>query len=242
VRWGRLIAAGLACAAAVSACGSRGHPKAKTTATTVAAAQATPVPSATSPTTTPATTPAPAAKTTSHHKAKASPVHKAAPTPVRPAPVVTTSPPSAIPGTAPNNPTKITNPALVTPGPIAMVCLREAGLKHVRKAQEPGVDIGNVGTLPVTDPNGMVFVDGPYPSLARATASAESLLGVEYATRGGRFVVSASLPSRLGRTVKRVALCLDQHSVAPGKLAPTGKPSGAPGKSPTGQQSTGYTF
>jgi hypothetical protein len=104
-----------------------------------------------------------------------------------------------------------------------MVCLREASLTDVRKGTEQGVDIGNYPGTSKTDVNGMVFVDGPYTTEAKAAASAQSLQGTELSAAGGRYVVSATLRSHLGAQVDRVATCLTQNAAPKHTASKTSK-------------------
>jgi len=90
---------------------------------------------------------------------------------------------------------------------VAVRCLKDQGLVHVGAGYRPGVWLGK---NPV---NGKpVFVDGPYKNRAAADRSAKSLHVVESAERGGMFVVSATIPSRLGDAVHAVAKCLNGTS------------------------------
>jgi hypothetical protein len=138
--------------------------------------------------------------------AAAAPPATTTPKAAAPAPVVTAAPK---PGAAAAPPAKVITRA-VLPGPprsvsiVAIRCLEAQGLVHVGQGYRPGVWIGN-------DPgNGKsVFVDGPYKTLAAADRSARTLIGVESAERGGRFVVSAVLTSHLSAPVHSVAKCLD---------------------------------
>lgn len=95
------------------------------------------------------------------------------------------------------------------PGLVALRCLRSTGLKQARASQkEADVWEGALSKPDLADPKKRVFVDGPYRSAAKASFSAHSLDGVEYSAAGGRWVVSASISSRLRTAVGLVAACL----------------------------------
>jgi hypothetical protein len=87
-------------------------------------------------------------------------------------------------------------------GPSASRCMQSAGLI--------GISSPSVGEWKgMTALNGPeVFVDGPYTSTRAAQASADSLQGVEDSARGGLYVVTALLVSRLTARVDEVARCL----------------------------------
>jgi hypothetical protein len=55
-------------------------------------------------------------------------------------------------------------------------------------------------------------VDGPYKTKSAAAAHAASMSRVDYAQRGGRYVVFAALNDHLERPVHRVAVCLSQRA------------------------------
>jgi hypothetical protein len=54
-----------------------------------------------------------------------------------------------------------------------------------------------------------IFVDGPYGSASAAAAAAHQLSGVETATNGGVYRVTAPMTGHLGAQVTAVASCLD---------------------------------
>jgi hypothetical protein len=54
-----------------------------------------------------------------------------------------------------------------------------------------------------------VFVDGPYASGAAAAAAAQTLEGIETASSGGRYEVTAALTKHLGPIVNAVVGCLN---------------------------------
>jgi hypothetical protein len=89
--------------------------------------------------------------------------------------------------------------ALATP----IACLRQAGLGRPARSK-PGIWSGldRASGRPV-------LVDGPYPTPYAAQQSAQSLVGVESAERGGSYVVSAVLRAHLDAQVHRVARCLN---------------------------------
>lgn len=91
---------------------------------------------------------------------------------------------------------------------VAMACLKAVGLNRARPGKASGIWEANAGNTSLTDLNAIVFVDGPYKTKQGASASAQSLNGVEYAASGGRWEVSASLPSHLSAQVTKVAKCL----------------------------------
>lgn len=95
-------------------------------------------------------------------------------------------------------------------GAAPLRCLRNNGLTQARHAVENNVWEGALSQADMADPNKRVFVDGPYRSPAKASASAHSLGGIEYSAPGGVWVVSAALPSRLRNAVEVVAACLAQ--------------------------------
>jgi hypothetical protein len=86
--------------------------------------------------------------------------------------------------------------------------MEEVGLVHARDGAVARLYVANVPGTAQNDVNSMVLVDGPYPSAAKAASSAQSLLGVEYASSGGRWEVSATLISHLNSLVGKVAKCL----------------------------------
>jgi hypothetical protein len=179
------------------------------------------VAAATTPTT--ATTPATAAKTaTSKQKPANHPVKKATTVKrVAPNPSQTDSYASV----RRRNPTVVdprnTHPTI--PGPQPGPCLASAGMLGARQAREPGVWEANWGTTSTNNLNAMVFVDGPYKNRQAASDAARTLLGTEYGASGGRWEVSASLPSRLNAQVHKVARCLGGLSESAGRGPATGK-------------------
>ncbi|MGO9976529.1 MAG: hypothetical protein ACLP01_27710 [Solirubrobacteraceae bacterium] len=80
------------------------------------------------------------------------------------------------------------------------------------------VDVGPLkpnewsGAFPLT--KAIVYVDGPFKTVAMASASAASLNGVELEASGGLFTVEAALTSRLGTTVNTIASCLAKTTSA----------------------------
>jgi hypothetical protein len=94
------------------------------------------------------------------------------------------------------------------PGLVSLRCLRSTGLKQARHAVQANVWEGALSKPDLADPKRKVFVDGPYRTAAKASLSANQLNGVEYSASGGRWVVSASLQSRLSVAVRLVAACL----------------------------------
>lgn len=111
--------------------------------------------------------------------------------------------------TAPASGTFYAPSAARDPGLVPLRCLRSTGLKQARASQkEANVWEGAVSKADLADPNKKVFVDGPYRTAAKASFSANQLDGIEYSAAGGRWVVSASLPSRLSVAVRLVAACL----------------------------------
>jgi hypothetical protein len=91
--------------------------------------------------------------------------------------------------------------ATALPTPIG--CLRQAGL-HRPARSRPGIWRGDDRAS-----GQPVLVDGPYPTPYAAQQSAQSLVGVESAERGGEYVVSAILRAHLDAKVHRVARCLN---------------------------------
>jgi hypothetical protein len=92
------------------------------------------------------------------------------------------------------------------PSPIK--CLEAAGLNRARAAVEPQVWEANTGLSSKKDSNAMVFVSGPYKNVGVAKQYAQSLLVVELAASGGRWVASASIPSHLNTAVQKAAACM----------------------------------
>jgi hypothetical protein len=181
----------VAAACALGACGgssSSGPPR----ATTVVAAA-------------PASTPQPAGPASSTVTPSAASPSTAATAPRR------KDPHKAKMATAAQAPTPTTRHAPASRGPAAerkaeapapLGCLRLARLKQPR-LRSPGLWGAN-------DPGSgrPVLVDGPYETTSSAATSAASLDGVSFARAAGRFVVSASLRSRLEDKVSAVARCL----------------------------------
>jgi hypothetical protein len=97
-------------------------------------------------------------------------------------------------------------PKYVGPSPIG--CLTAAGLNRARPAREPQVWEANSGHTSEVDSNAIVFLSGPYKNGTVARTYAKSLLVVELAASGGRWVASASVPSHLNAAVKMVAGCM----------------------------------
>jgi hypothetical protein len=91
-------------------------------------------------------------------------------------------------------------------GPTPNICLKAVGLLTPHATQ--------TSTWEAYDPTtkAPVFVDGPYKNKGQARASAKSLVGVESASPGGLYVVSANLASHLGFKVTATAKCLSGSS------------------------------
>jgi hypothetical protein len=87
---------------------------------------------------------------------------------------------------------------------VAVVCLKRSGILKAAGTQK-NVYMGRL-------PQGEIFVDGPYKTVADAARSAGSLRGVQTAESGGRYVVSSPLTTHLAVTVHVVAKCLDARS------------------------------
>jgi hypothetical protein len=101
------------------------------------------------------------------------------------------------------------NPASpVYTGPSPLACLQAAGLNQARAAVEPQVWEGNAGSSSLQDSNSIVFLSGPYKDAVVATQYAQSLLVVELAASGGRWVASASIRSHLNAAVDAAAACM----------------------------------
>lgn len=186
----RILAAFLALAVAaigLAACGGSG------TASTAAESTLTTVAQTTTPITPTVTTP--------RKPRKRAAIHHSSTTTVTHVTTVTVTTRSTI--TLPAAPL---TPKYVGVSPIG--CLQAAGLNRARSATEQGVWEANAGSTVETDRNAIVFVSGPYKDAAKAKAYAQSLLVVELAASGGRWVASASLPSGLGTRVKQVAACM----------------------------------
>lgn len=198
-RWALAAWATLA-AGVLAACGGGSHKEPSTLASVA---------------TTTAVTSTPTTATTAGKPAK----HADAKRPVKPAtPAPATSTTTRVSTPAGKNPTAVdpanTHPTIAGPQPKA--CLASAGLLGARTGREPGVWEGNWGTTSTKDLNAIVFVDGPYKNKQAASQAAQQLLGTEYAAAGGRWEVSASLPSHLSPQVKKVAACLGASAGAAG--------------------------
>jgi hypothetical protein len=93
-------------------------------------------------------------------------------------------------------------------GPSPLLCLSLVGLDRARATLEPYAWDANVPGTREHDSNAIVILSGPYKSAAVAQRYAHSLLVVELAQSGGRWVASASVRSHLGGQVKRAARCM----------------------------------
>lgn len=104
---------------------------------------------------------------------------------------------ASTPSVTPHAATPTTNASL-NPVPCLQASqLVDAGLSRPNEWQ---------ARFPIT--HAVIYVDGPYRTVAMARASAASLNGVEFAAAGGLFEVSAVLSSHLGASVNAVAACL----------------------------------
>lgn len=83
-----------------------------------------------------------------------------------------------------------------------VTCLEKAGLQHVKK-RRAGLWSGEQRRT--GEP---VLVDGPYKTASKARASAKTLVGVQAAKAGGRYVVTAALTGHVDSKVRSVAKCL----------------------------------
>lgn len=93
-------------------------------------------------------------------------------------------------------------------GPSPLRCLTFAGLDRARPTPEPEAWDANAPGTPATDSNAIVILSGPYKSATVAKRYAQSLLVVELAASGGRWVASAALRSHLGFQVNAAAACM----------------------------------
>lgn len=116
----------------------------------------------------------------------------------KPKPKAATPKPAA---TAPKATPKPAAPKASKPAPLT--CLKAAGLEEPAKR---GAGLWG-GAEPTTGAD--VLVDGPYDTAAEAKASVASLDGVQEAMKGGLYVVSATLTSKVEAAVREVAECLD---------------------------------
>lgn len=191
------IAATLLAVSALAGCGGSSHSTTAAAVTTAAASTTATDPIATAP------------KKQAHP-----PKHNAAADP-------TSKPAAARPATP--NPTVVdpanTHPTAAGPKPIA--CLKSSGLNAARTGREPNVWEGTYGVASEKYLPAQVFVDGPYKTRKRAAESAASLAGVEIATSGGVYEVTAPLhiPAPELAMVHAVAQC----------LGPSGGPGGTGG-------------
>ena len=214
----RAVLAGAALVLVIAGCGGSGNKSAGTqssgtqsSSTVAAAPQSATTSGGASVTGTTSTT------TTKSHAKPATKPHHSAPKPVTPSTGSTTastrtthttstthtSAPVTTSTAAPKTATSPAQaPAAQASGSGPMACLARAGLQDPRR-QRPGVwqAVNGAG-------GASVFVDGPYKSASAASASAQSLAGVETAEGAGRYVVSATLRSHLAAQVHKVATCL----------------------------------
>ena len=86
----------------------------------------------------------------------------------------------------------------------ALVCLRQA------KVTRPGKKRARVWGGEDARTGELVLVEGPYRTVGKATAAAESLTEVSLVEHGGRYVVSAALTSGADSMVHKIATCLDR--------------------------------
>ena len=105
-----------------------------------------------------------------------------------------------------------------------ITCLQKANL-HAPKQQQPGLWAASSGSDNAVV--NRVLVDGPYKTTTEASRSAASLAGASIAESGGIYVVSATITSRLGNQVHRVALCLGNGFIG---AKVKGSPNAAPGQ------------
>jgi hypothetical protein len=105
--------------------------------------------------------------------------------------------------TIPANPAA---PKYVGPSPIN--CLELAGLNRARPAPEPEVWIANSPSSATNNHDETVFLSGPYHDSVSAEQYAHSLLVVELAASGGRWVASAAVHSGLRAAVTATARCM----------------------------------
>jgi hypothetical protein len=144
-----------------------------------------------------ATTTAPAKKTT-HAKAHAGNAAHASSSAA--SSTTANQPPVPLP-TSPTDPSK--QPVSHVKGPSPLRCLAIAGLlaPHYGSAGEASAVSSAVGQF--------VYVDGPFKNRASASASAQSLQGLEDVEAAHLYVVSARLDAHLHKQVAQVAGCLD---------------------------------
>jgi hypothetical protein len=198
----RLIAFVLAGAAlALAGCGGSSHSSSASTQSVAQVATATSSASATTTTTTSTTKSDPQAtvKKAGHHSAShRSTTH------------VTHHSPHREPATHHTSHTTTVSVPRSKPGkvigPSPLVCLRQRGLVH---AKALGPDRWWARDLATLKP---VYVDGPFKTVAEAKADVASLQGVEYAERGGLYVVNAALDAHINNDVHFVAACLSTTS------------------------------
>lgn len=117
-------------------------------------------------------------------------------------PAATATPAPASSGSTPatTKPKKKAKPSL------PMICLKAAGLSNPIKR---GVTLWSAKA-----PSGSqrVTIDGPYKTVSEAKDSVETLLAIEDAQVGGRYVVAAPLRAQAAATVQVLADCLDARS------------------------------
>jgi hypothetical protein len=88
------------------------------------------------------------------------------------------------------------------------MCLALSGLDRARPTLEPYAWDANVPGSQEQDTNAIVILSGPYKNATVAKQYADSLLVVELAASGGRWVASASVRSHLNAQVKSAARCM----------------------------------
>jgi hypothetical protein len=105
-------------------------------------------------------------------------------------------------------------PAVVSPepttagisGPTPDACLGQAGLANAHEWQ-PGEWVGTVPLINVD-----IYVQGPYADKSAAVAAAEQMQGIERASAGGVYMISAAQTENDSSQLNQVAGCLDATS------------------------------
>jgi hypothetical protein len=87
-----------------------------------------------------------------------------------------------------------------------MACLNQRGLVGAKTSGPARWTARDLGTLKP------LYVDGPFKTVGQAKSDVASLQGIEYAKRGGLYVVNAALNYHLTNDVNIVAACLSTTS------------------------------